>query len=110
MLPPAVTGSGVSVLVAARSADAVTVVKAGALLLFGSGSLVVVVAVAVLLIVEPLATLAPTWTTMVKLGVAPAATVGLAKVTMPVPPTAGDEVLQPAGAVSETKVVPAGMV
>jgi len=76
-------------LVTTRSAEVLTVVKAEALLLLGLGSVVVVVAVAVLAMVEPVATLAPTWTTMVKLGAAPAATVGLLKVMVPVPPTAG---------------------
>src|SRR2546428_42262 len=101
------TGSGVSVLTTRRSAEVATVVNAEALLLlFGSGSVVVVEAEAVLAMVELLATLAPTCTTMVKLAVAPAARVGLVEEMVPVPPTGGVVELQPAGAVSETKVVP----
>src|SRR5258706_356693 len=92
------------------SAETFTVVLADPVLLPELGSGVVLDAVAVLLMVEPLGTLAPTWTTMVKLGVAPAATVGLVKVTMPVPPIAGAVVVQPAGAVAETNVVPVGTV
>src|SRR5437764_1377447 len=110
MLLPARTGSGVSTLDATRSAEALTVVLAEPVLLVGSGSGVELEAVAELLMVVPARTLALTWTMMVKLGAAPAATVGLVKVTVPVPPIAGAVVVQPAGAVAETKVVPAGMV
>src|SRR2546423_450353 len=104
------TGSGVSVLVADRSAEVLTVVKAEAVLLLLLGSVVVVEAVAELVIVVPLGVLAATRTTIVKLGAAPAATVARVKVTLPMPPTAGAAVVQPAGAVAETKVVPAGRV
>src|SRR5215212_2341463 len=104
------TGSGESVLVTARSAEVATVVVAVPVLLPELGSGVVVVAVAEFVMVEPFGTLAPTLTTMVKLGVAPAATVALVKVTVPVPPIAGAEVAQPAGAAAETNVVPAGRV
>src|SRR5438552_4103210 len=107
MLLPELTVAG-PVLVIARSAEAATVVLAEPVLLPELESGVVLVAVAELLMAVPAATLAPTWTTIVKLGVAPAATVGLVKVTVPVPPTAGALVAQPAGAEAETKVVPAG--
>src|SRR5215217_7543449 len=105
MLLPARTGSGESTLDAAMSADAATVVLELPVLLPEFGSVVVLVAVAELLIVVPASTLAFTLVTITKVAVAPAGTVGLAKVTVPVPPTGGASVLQPAGAVAETKVV-----
>src|SRR6185369_17838427 len=65
-LLPAVTGSGESDLVTARSALVCTVVVAVALLLPGVPSDEVEVTVVVLVIVVPLATLALTLTTIVK--------------------------------------------
>jgi len=78
-------------------------------LLAVSGSLVVEETLTVLETAALGGKLAATWTTMVKVGEAPAARVALTKVTVPVPPTAGVVVVQPAGAVAATKVVPAGM-
>jgi len=97
-------------LEATRSARALTVVLAAPVLFPELGSGVELAAVAELLMVLPARTLAPMCTTMVKVGAAPAATVGLAKVTVPVPPTAGAAMVQPAGALAETNVVPAGRV
>src|SRR5690349_15452699 len=110
MLLPAITGSGESLLVTARSAWVCTVVVAVPVLLPGVGSVVAVAATALLLMVAPLAVLALTWTTMVKTAVSPAATVALEKTTVPVPPTAGAEVDQPVPVVTiaETNVVLAG--
>src|SRR5437868_12362608 len=112
MLLPAITGSGASDLVTARSAWVLTVVVAVAELLPGVGSLVVVAAVAVLVIVEPLAALALTLTTMVKTAVSPFGTVAFEKTTLPVPPTAGALVDQPLPVVTvaDTNVVLAGSV
>src|SRR5439155_211853 len=63
-LVPAITGSGVSFLVTTMSAAALTAVVSVSLLLAALGSVVaVLLTVAVLLIVEPSATLAPTRTT-----------------------------------------------
>src|SRR5947208_79962 len=58
-------------------------------LLTGFGSVVVLVALAVFVIVEPLATLAPTLTTSVKVCPARAARVVRVQLTVPVAPTAG---------------------
>src|SRR5690242_12055384 len=110
MLLPAKLGSGVSVLVTARSACVCTVVVAVLLLLPADGSVVVVAAVAVLLMTVPLAVLALTLTTIVKTAVSPAVDVAFEKTTLPVPPTAGADVLQPLPVVTValTKVVPDG--
>src|SRR5215470_13173704 len=108
MLFPAMTGSGESLLVMARSACALTLVVAVAVLLPAFGSVVALAAVAVLVMVAPLPTLALTLSTMVKVAVVPAANVALEKTTLPVPPTGGVVMVQPAGAVAETKVVLAG--
>src|SRR6266545_3929241 len=108
MLAPAMTGSGVSVLVRERSACVVTVVVAVAELLPGTGSGSVVLAVAVFVIMLPFGVDALTLTTIVKTAVAPLAILGFENVTVPVPPTGGVRELNPAGGVAETKVVPAG--
>src|SRR5262245_14261148 len=110
MFWPAITGSGESVLVTERSACAFTVVVAVPLLLPPVGSVVVVAAVAVFVIVVPLAVLAFTATTIWKTAVSAAATVALEKTTLPVPPTAGELVLHPVPVVTEadTNVVLAG--
>ena len=107
---PAVTVVTPSLLVTERSADVATVVVVVALSLAAFGSLVAAETVAVLLMTVPAATLAPTWTMSVKVWVAPAARLAIVQVTVPLPPTAGVVQLKPAGAVSETKVVPAGRV
>jgi hypothetical protein len=93
-LVPAVTGSGESVLVSARSTDVFTVVVAVAVLLPGVGSVVVLAAVTELLIV-PAAVFELTFTTIVKTAVSEFATGDLEKTTFPVPPTAGALVLHP---------------
>src|SRR5438105_1719131 len=110
MLLPAKLGSGESLLVMARSALVCTVVVAVPVLLPGVGSFVVLVATALLIIVEPLAVLALTLTTMLKTADSPAITVAFEKTTVPVPPTAGALVLQPLPVVTtaETNVVFAG--
>jgi hypothetical protein len=73
-------------------------------------SVVVVAAVALFEIVEPLAALAFTFTTIVKTAVSPAATVLFENTTLPVPPTAGVLPAHPVPVVTEdeTNVVPAG--
>src|ERR1044071_8292238 len=110
MLLPAKAGSGVSVLVTARSACVCTVVVAVPVLLPGVGSVVTVAAVAEFVMVAPLAVLALTLTTIVKTAVSPATTVAFEKTTLPVPPTAGAEVDQPLPVVTvaDTNVVFAG--
>src|ERR1044071_4090919 len=112
MLLPTQTGSGVSDLVTARSAWAITVVVAVAVLLPGVGSVVAVVAVAELVMMVLCGVLALTLTTMVKTAVSPAATVALENCTVPVPPTAGCVLLQPVPVVTvaDTNVVFAGSV
>ena len=92
-----------------RSAwDPLTCVVAVAELLSNIGSLVSDATVAVLLIVEPPAAAGSTRTTRVNVAVSPLATVELDAVTVPVPPTAGVVVRQPAGASNETKPTPGG--
>src|SRR5205823_448804 len=71
-------------------------------------SLVVLLTLAVLLMVEPLASLALTWTTRVKVALAPAARVVSVAVTVPVPPAGGVVAVNPAAGVKDTKVVPVG--
>src|SRR6185295_9492407 len=103
MLLPAITGSGESVLVTARSIWRMTLVIAVAMLLPETGSVVVLVTVAVLVIVAPLAVLEFTLTTIVKVGVSLVATVALVKVIVPVRPGATESVrVQPAGVVTDT--------
>src|SRR4051812_33153379 len=104
------TGSGLSVLVTERSADALTVVVSTAVLLAASASVVVLATMAVLESVEPWRLLALTLTTMVKVAVAPAAKVGTVALTVPVPPTGGVARVKvgPLVWVAETKVVPTG--
>src|ERR671927_10060 len=110
MLVPAKAGSGVSVLVIARSACVCTVVVAVPVLLAGVGSVVVLAAVAELLIVAPFAVLALTLTTIVNTAVSPATVVAFEKTTLPVPRTAGALVDQPVPVVTvaDTNVVLAG--
>src|SRR6266852_4204725 len=95
MLFPASTGSGESLLVTARSACSAIDVVAVPVLLLGSGSVVVLAAVALLVIVVPVAVPAFTITTIVNTAVSPLVTVAFEKTTLPVPPTAGALVLQP---------------
>src|SRR2546423_1567666 len=105
MLFPAVTGSGESVLVTARSADsgAATVVAAVPELLVGSGSAVVELAVAVFVTT---ASRKPgsTCTTNVTVAEAPLAIEPSEHTTVAVPAHA------PCDGVAETNVVPGGRV
>ena len=100
-----------SVFAKARSAEAVLVVVAVAVLLAGVGSVVELATLAALVIVVPAGAAGSTLTTRVNVAEAPVASVGLVDVTSPVPPTAGVVLanLKKAGDVKETKVVPAGM-
>src|SRR5438128_2460243 len=110
MLLPAITGSGASLLVTDRSMRRMTLVIATSMLLPGVGSPVVLVTVAVLVIVAPLAVLELTLTTIVKVAVSALATVALVKVIVPVPPAATESVRdQPAGVVTDTSVVLVGV-
>src|SRR5260221_229538 len=105
------TGSGLSLFVTDRSADALMAVSSVSLLLAGFASVVALVTVAVLEIVEPWGSLALPLTTSVKVAVARAAKVASVKETTPVPPAGGAEKRVKAGpvlCVAETKVVPAG--
>src|SRR6185295_12082205 len=110
MLLPAKTGSGVSVLVTARSAIALTVVVAVPVLLPGVGSVVTAAPTALLVIVVPFGVPEFTLTTIENVAVSPAATVALENTTLPVPPTAGALMLQPLPVVTaaDTNVVLAG--
>src|SRR6185436_713668 len=107
MLAPTVTGSGESVFTTDRSADPATAVAALPLLLAGSGSAVDEAAVAVLVSSVPPMTPVSTFTINVNTE-SPAGTEGFVQWTVPVPPTGGVVQDQPAGAASETKVVPVG--
>src|SRR5436309_626449 len=108
MFEPALTGSGESVLVTARSAAVLTVVVAVALLFAGTGSTVVDVTLAVLEMVPVAAAL--TFTTSVNVAEAPDANVAMFAVAVPVPPTAGVVSVKagPEVCIIETNVVPAG--
>src|SRR3989442_571117 len=111
MLLPAITGSGESDLVTDRSAWAWTVVVAVAELLPEFGSVVVLAATALLVIVVPTEVFELTLTTTVNTALSPAATVALENTTLPVPPTAGALVDQPLPVVTvaDTKVVLVGV-
>jgi hypothetical protein len=109
MFVPAITGSGASLFVIARSADVLTVVVEVALSLPEAGSLVVVLAVAVLAMMVPAAIPGSIATTSVKTAL-PGASVAMEQFTVPPAPTAGVVQDQPPGDVSETNVVPAGRV
>src|SRR5436305_1244261 len=89
MLLPAMTGSGASVFVTARSILRMAFVMVASVLSLGFGSAVVEAAVAVLVIVVLLGVEELTLTTMVKTAVSPLATEAFEKTTLPVPPTAG---------------------
>ena len=91
-----------------RSAEVFTVVVAVALLLAGVGSVVEELTVAVLEMTVPLAVVESTFTTMVKLALSPLPIVAFVHVTVPLAPTAGVVQVQPAAALSETKVVCSG--
>src|SRR5258706_8447342 len=105
MLLPALTGSGESLLVTARSARVCTVVIAIPVLLPGVGSGVALLAVALLLIIVPFAVDAGMLTTIVNTADSPAMTVPFEKTIGPAVFTA-----QPAPVVTiaDTSVVPAG--
>jgi hypothetical protein len=104
---PAVTGSGLSVLVTDKSADVATVVLAVAELLPVFGSNVDEFAEAVLEITVPLGVPAPTFTTRVKTA-DPGANEEFVAVTVPVAPTAGVVANHPDAVLNETNVVLGG--
>ena len=108
MLAPAFTGSGESTFVTARSAWAVVVVLAVAKLSLASGSTMSELALAVFMIVEPLATDAATFTTSEKLDALELACDAFVHDTVPDAPTTGVVQLQPPGDASDTNVVFAG--
>jgi hypothetical protein len=86
----------------------VVVVLALSFALDGSG--VAVEATTVSVSVESAGAPASTFATSVKLGFAPAATAGDVQLTVPAAPAGGVVQLNPLGAVSDSKVVPAGKV
>src|SRR5262245_2278056 len=110
MLLPANTGSGASLLVTAMSATVFTVVVAVPVLFPGVGSVVAVAAVALLVIVAPLAVFGLMLTTIVNVAASSANDVALEKTMLPVPPTAGALTDHPAPTVTaaETNVALAG--
>src|SRR5438552_2847318 len=108
MLVPALMVLG-PLLATTRSAEVLTVVVAVELLLASVGSVVVVLAVAMLVTVEFLAAPGLTLSTKVKVAVAPAASVAMLAVTVPVLPTPGAVRSQPPGKVADTKVAVTGM-
>ena len=93
------TGSGVLVLVTARSADVLTVVVSMAVLLPGTGSVVELVTVAVLLSIVPCAKFALAVATMVNVALAPDASVPMVQF---------GAVHEPVEGIALTKVNPAG--
>lgn len=98
-------------MVTDRSALLETVVVVVPVLLFGLGSLVVVLTVAELVNTVLFGVLAFTFTTRVNCALAPVASVVAVAVTVPVPPTGTTSVrVQPPGTVKDTNVVPAGKV
>src|SRR5256885_714130 len=103
---PATTGSGASSLVTARSASLLTFVVAVAALFPRFRSVVADPTVAVLVIVAP--SPAATFTTRVKLAVAPLPNAEIVQLMAPLPPTVGFRHVQSAGRASETNVVPPG--
>src|ERR1041384_2623301 len=105
MLLPALTGSGESLLVTAKSALVCTVVIAVPVLLPGVGSVVALLAVALLLITVPLAVDAGTLTTIVNTADSPAATVAFEKTIGPAVFTAHP---MPVVTTADTSEVPAG--
>src|SRR5216117_1196691 len=107
-VPPGRTGSGESVLVMARSASARTVVVAMAVLFMRFGSKVAELTVAALTIVLPSGAAGLTWTTRVKVAVAPLASVAVVQFTVPGEPTAGVVQVQPAGVGIDCNVVSSG--
>src|SRR5690349_19986245 len=105
---PGVTGSGLHVLVTFRSAAVLTIVVAVSVSLPGFGSLVVDVTVAVLEMIVPSATALST----VKTAVNTALPTGIEAIEQSIVPTIspllGVVQVQPAGGVSDQKLVPAG--
>lgn len=99
-------------MVIARSAcvGAATVVVTVAELFVVTGSVEVVAAVAVLVIIVPAAVPAVTRTTSVKEAAVPAARFAVDAVTVPPLPAAGVVVVHPVGATNDTNVVFAGIV
>ena len=106
---PAPTGSGLSVIVTERSALAVTVVVAVALLLPAFESVVDDDTVAVFESTVPFCTARPTLTTSVKTPL-PALNDVAVQLIEPLAPTAGVVHDHPPGLDNDTKVVPTGNV
>src|SRR3954465_7164823 len=107
MVVPARAAEG-AVLVTARSASVLTVVEAVAPLLPATGSVVSLVATAVLPRIAPAGTLGLTWATMVKVAEAPAIRGAIAS---PIePPSFAGVNAGPDPWACETYVVPAGSV
>src|SRR5438132_9860170 len=102
MSVPDVASAGAPLLIARSAAR--TVVVAVAALLTRLGSRAAELAVAVLEMRVPSRVLALTWTTMVKLAVAPLARDVVVQLTVPVMPTIGVVQVQPAD-VTDRKVV-----
>jgi hypothetical protein len=108
MLPPTATGSGESDFRTRRFAPALTVVVALAELLAvtaSSGE----VTLAVLVTIVPFSVAAATFRTKV-IVLVPTGTEGSVQICVPVPPTGSGGHVHPAPGVTETNVVPAGVV
>src|SRR6266511_3107005 len=108
MLPPTATGSGESDFRTRRFAPALTVVVALAELLAGTASSGEVT-LAVLVMTVPLGVAAATFRIRV-IVLVPTGTDGSVQVCVPVPPTRSGGHVHPAPGVTETNVVPAGVV
>src|SRR6266511_4927656 len=108
MLPPTATGSGESDFSTRRFAPALTVVEAVPELLVGTASSGEVT-VAVLVMIVPFGVAAATFRTKV-IVLVPTGTDGLVQVCVPVPPTGSGGQVHPAPGVTDTNVVPGGVV
>src|SRR5213083_3765563 len=106
MSVPDVASAGALLLIARSAAR--TLVVAMAVLFMRFGSKVAELTVAVLAIVLPSSAAALTWTTRVKVAVAPLASVAVVQFTVPGEPTAGVVQLQPAGVGIDWNVVCGG--
>jgi hypothetical protein len=108
MLPPTATGSGESDFRTRRFAPPLTVVVALAELLAVTASSVEAT-LAVLVMIVPFGVAAATLSTKV-IVLVPTGTEGLVQVCVPVPPTGSGGHVHPTPGVTETNVVPAGVV
>lgn len=109
MLLFAITGSGESLFVIAKSASVITFVTVLAELFDRFGSLVAELILLVVVMLLPFAVLEFTFTTNVPDAFVPDGTVAALQVIVPVLPGSSVVQLTPAGAVKETKVVFAGV-